>query len=104
MLGAFFRASSYDSTGAEVVTFGLVTILGFVLMSSSYRKLSLFSLISIIFISFIVIEINILFFVFWISCFTSFTKETQMVNNIFINSVYAALAAIITCLDFIGLF
>lgn len=86
------------------MTFGLVTILGFVLMSSTYRKLSLFSLVILVFISFFTIEVNTLFMTLWSSCFTSFSKEVTITKNLLVNSVYAALGVIITCMDFIGLF
>ena len=55
MIGVFYRSSTFDSANSHYVTFGLVTILGFVLMNATYRKLSLFSLVLLIFTSFLAI-------------------------------------------------
>ena len=73
-------------------------------MNSTYRKLSIFSLVLLLFISFLTIQLNFLFFNFWESCFTSFSNTQDITTEEMISSVYAALAVIITCLDFLGLF
>jgi hypothetical protein len=65
MIGAFYRSKDFTNFDDGQVTYGLVTILGFVLMGAPYRKLTIFSLILLLFISFLTIEINFLMFNFW---------------------------------------
>lgn len=65
MIGAFYRSKDFTNFDDGQVTYGLVTILGFVLMGAPYCKLTIFSLILLLFISFLTIEINFLMFNFW---------------------------------------
>ena len=84
--------------------YGLVTILGFVLMNSTYRKLGIFSLVLLLFVSFLTIQLNFLFYNFWEGCFTFFTSTQNITTEEMMSSVFTALAVVITCLDFLGLF
>lgn len=104
MIGVFYRSSTYTDFNTQYVTLGLITVFAFVLMNSTYRKLSLFSLLLLIFISFFTIELNMLFMTFWASCFTSFSSTINISTSLLVNSVYAALAVVLTCMDFLGLF
>ena len=65
MIGSFYRSKNFTNLDDNQATYGLITILGFVLMNAPYRKLTIFSLILLLFISFLSIEINFLAFNFW---------------------------------------
>jgi hypothetical protein len=79
-------------------------LFAFTLMYSPFRKLSIFSLVSLLIVISVAAQTNILFGTFWDSCFNGFSSSFQMTANLIIRSVFASLAALLTVLDFVGLF
>jgi hypothetical protein len=79
-------------------------MLAFSLMYVPFRRLSLFATVILLIVLSVSAQTNILFSTFWDSCFNGFSSSFNLTISLLVRSVYASLAVLLTCLDFIGLF
>lgn len=106
-IGIFARTNdtaSLVTTNSTLFSDSLTLMLGFTLMYSPFRKLSLFSFITLLLVISIAAQTNILFGTFWDSCFNGFSSSFQVTVTLLIRCIFASLSVLITMLDFIGLF
>lgn len=110
-IGIFARAtdttitsSNNGTSNSTLISDSLTLLLGFTLMYSPFRRLSIFTLVSLLIAISIAAQTNILFGTFWDSCFNGFSSSFQMTAILMIRSVFASLAVLLTVLDFAGLF
>lgn len=96
--------STNGTSNSTLISDCLTLLLGFTLMYSPFRRLSIFTLVSLLLAISIAAQTNILFGTFWDSCFNGFTSSFQMTAILMIRSVFASLAVLLTVLDFVGLF
>ena len=106
-IGIFARTTTIKSSFSKeysLIGDGLALLLAFTLMYSPFRKLSLTSFAMLLIVVAVTVQTFILFDTFWYSCFKGFSSNFQLNADIFIGSVFASLAVLITVLDFMGLF
>jgi hypothetical protein len=107
-IGIFGRSTdtttSLDTTYFTIISDSFALMLAFTLMYSPYRKLSLVSLLLLLLVVAVAVQTNFLFDTFWTYCFTGFSSSFAITSSLIIRSLFAGLAALITVLDFMGLF
>lgn len=110
-IGIFARSTDTSITttvngtaNSTLISQSLILLLGFTLMYSPFRKLSIFSFVSLLIVISITAQTNILFGTLWDSCFNGFSSSFQITATLLIRSVFACLSILLTVLDFVGLF
>ena len=103
-------ARTNDTTTSLVNTYfsllsdSLALMFAFTLMYTPYRKLSFFSLLLLLVVLAVTIQTSLLFDTFWTSCFVGFSSNFQITSSLLTRGTFAALATLLTALDFMGLF
>jgi hypothetical protein len=107
-LGIFARTLTIDtSTFSEYSTLvgdSFTLMLGFTFMYSPFRKLSISSFAMLLITIGVASQTEMLFDVFWSSCFNGFNSTFTINPELLIKAAFASLAALLTVLDFMGLF
>ena len=97
-------ATSLVTTYFSLISDSLALLFAFVLMYTSYRKLSFFSLLLLLVVTAVTAQTSLLFDTFWTYCFTGFSGNFAVTSSLLIRCVFTSLAVLITALDFMGLF
>ena len=106
-IGIFARSNdttSLSTTNSALFSDAMTLMLGFNLMYSPFRKLSLFALTTLLIVVAVAGQTNILFGTFWDDCFNGFGSSFTLGTTLLIRSIFASLSVLLTTLDFIGLF
>jgi hypothetical protein len=103
-IGIFARTNSQTVISDFSVSSCSSLLLAFTLLYSPFRRLSIFTYASLLLVISIAVQTNILFGTFWDSCFNGFSSSFNITTSLLVRSLFAALACLITALDFVGLF
>jgi len=106
-IGIFARTNSttlLSSSDFTLVSSCASLLLAFTLLYSPFRRLSLFTYASLLLVISVAAQTNILFGTLWDSCFNGFSSSFDITSTLLVRSLFAALASLLTALDFVGLF
>ena len=96
--------TSLVTTYFSLITDSLAFMLAFVLMYTSFRRLSFFSLLLLLVVLAVTAQTSLLFDTFWTYVFTGFSSSFAITFTLIVRCLFASLAVLITALDFMGLF
>ena len=96
--------TSLVTTYFSLITDSLTLLFAFVLMYTSYRRLSFFSILLLLVVTAVTAQTSLLFDTFWTYTFSGFSGNFAVTASLIIRCVFTSLAVLITALDFMGLF